>query len=93
MDIVDGVRVARLMPMPKKQLGLSNGLSVNEITDAEGALARAGLEVYDIIIKVNGTEVDSRTGLREELDKVAKDSEYELLIMRDGKEKTLKAKK
>jgi hypothetical protein len=93
MDIVDGVRVARLMPMPKKQLGLKNGLSVNEITDADGALARAGVDVYDIIIKVNGEEIDSRGGLRDAMDKVEKGVEYEILILRDGEENTLKAKR
>jgi hypothetical protein len=93
MDIIEGVRVARLMPMPKKQLGLKNGLSVNEITDADGALPRAGLEVYDIIIKVNGENVDSRSGLRDAMDKVAKDAEYEILILRDGEEKTLKTRR
>jgi hypothetical protein len=93
MDIVEGVRVARLMPMPKKQLGLDNGVSVNEITDADGALARAGLEVYDIIIKVGTVTIDSRTALREEMGKLTKGTEYELLILRNGEEKTLKAKK
>ncbi|MCB9936592.1 MAG: hypothetical protein H6840_12980, partial [Planctomycetes bacterium] len=45
MDIIEGVRVARLMPLPRKQLGLDHGLSVNEIVDADKPLARAKLEV------------------------------------------------
>ena len=93
MDIVDGVRVSRLMPMPKKQLGLENGLSVNEIVDADGALARAGLEVYDIIIKVNDKSVDTRTELRDQMNDVKRGSEYSIEVMRDGKIKTLKSSK
>ncbi|MCB9894626.1 MAG: PDZ domain-containing protein [Planctomycetes bacterium] len=93
MDIVEGVRVARLMPMPKKQLGLDHGLSVNEIVDSDKPLARARLEVYDIILAVNGKDVDTRTELRDALAGVEKGAEYEIKILRDGAEKTLKAKK
>ena len=93
MDVIDGVRVSRLMPMPKKQLGLDNGLSVNEIVDAEGPLARAGLEVYDIVLKVNDEAVDTRTGLRDQMNKIKRGDEYSIEIMRDGKKQTLKAKK
>ena len=93
MDVIDGVRVARLMPMPKKQLGLKHGLSVNEIVDADKALARAGIEVYDIILNVNGKDMDTRTDLRSALGKVEKGAEFEVTVLRDGKEVTLKATK
>lgn len=93
MDIIDGIRVGRLMPLPKKQLGLENGLSVNEIVDADGALARAGLEVYDIITKIDDAKVDTRTELRDRLNDVKRGSEYTIEIMRDGKTKTIKATK
>jgi S1-C subfamily serine protease len=93
MDIVEGVRVARLMPLTKQQLGLDHGLSVNEIIDADKALARAGLEVYDIILTVNGTNCDLRTDLREALAKLERGTEYEIVIMRKGEKQTLKATK
>lgn len=93
MDIVEGVRVARLMPLTKQQLGLDHGLSVNEIIDADKALARAGLEVYDIILTVNGTKCDLRTDLREALAKLERGTEYEIVIMRKGEKQTLKATK
>ena len=93
MDVIEGVRVARLMPMPKKQLGLTHGLSVNEIVDSDKALARARLEVYDIILSVNGKNVDSRTDLRDVIAGIEKGAEYEVVILRDGENKTLKAKK
>jgi hypothetical protein len=91
MDVIEGVRVSRLMPLPKKQLGLDHGLSVNEIVDSDRALARARLEVYDIILDVNGKDVDSRTGLRDALAGIEKGAEYEMTILRDGKKKTIKA--
>ncbi|MCG3182442.1 MAG: hypothetical protein ICCCNLDF_00504 [Planctomycetes bacterium] len=91
MDIIEGVRVARLMPLPRKQLGLDHGLSVNEIVDADKALARARLEVYDIILEVNGAKMDSRTELRDALAGIEKGKEYEVVILRNGEKKTLKA--
>jgi hypothetical protein len=93
MDVIEGVRVARLMPLPRRQLGLENGLSVNEIVDADKALARAGLEVYDIILKVDGVKVDSRMELRNAMNAVEKDAEFKLEIMRAGKQIELKGKK
>lgn len=93
MDIVEGVRVARLMPLPKKQLGLTHGLSVNEIVDADRALSRAGVEVYDIILDVNGANVDTRTELRDAMNKVEKGGEFEMTVLRDGEKVTLKATK
>lgn len=91
MDVIEGVRVARLMPLPRKQLGLDHGLSVNEIVDADKALARAGLEVYDIVLEVNGGKMDSRTQLRDALAGIERGKEYEIVILRGGEKKTLKA--
>lgn len=93
MDVIEGVRVARLMPLPRRQLGLENGLSVNEIVDADKALARAGLEVYDIILEVNGTKVDSRMELRNAMNTMEADGEFKLAIMRSGKPLELKGRK
>ncbi|MBZ0135930.1 MAG: PDZ domain-containing protein [Planctomycetes bacterium] len=93
MDVVDGVRVARLMPLPKKQLGLTHGLSVNEIVDADSALARAGLEVYDIILQVGDANVDSRSELRDAVAGLKKGDEFEMTVLRDGEKLTLKTKK
>lgn len=93
MDVVEGVRVARLMPLPRKQLGLSHGLSVNEVVDADKALARVGVEVYDIILEVDDGKVDSRTELRDAMNKVKPGQEFSLTVMRDGEKLTLKGKK
>jgi hypothetical protein len=91
MDVIEGVRVARLAPLPRKQLGLDNGLSVNEIVDASRALGRAGLQVHDIIVEVNGSAVDSRMELRNAVNGIERGKEFTIKVMRDGKAKELKA--
>ncbi|MBX3458683.1 MAG: PDZ domain-containing protein [Planctomycetes bacterium] len=93
MDVVEGVRVARLLPLTRKQLGLDHGLSVNEIVDADKALARAGLEVYDIILEVNSSKVDSRNELRDAMNGIERGSDYTLKVMRGGKPLELKVKR
>lgn len=92
-DVVGGVRVARLTPLVRKQLGLENGLSVNEIVNADGILAECGLEVYDIILEINGEKVDTRTALRDAVASLKKGEDLKLTIMRDGKKETLKVKR
>ncbi len=91
MDIIEGVRVARLMPLPRQQLGLDNGLSVNEVVDADKGLPRAGVQVYDIILEINGTPVDSRTDLRKAVKAVESGAEYTVKVLRKGERKELKA--
>ena len=92
-DVVGGVRVARLTPLVRKQLNLDNGLSVNEIVNADGILAESGLEVYDIILEINGEKVDTRTALRDAVASLKKGEDLKLTIMRDGKKETLKVKR
>lgn len=93
VDIVDGVRVARVGPLVRKQLALDNGLEVKEITDPDGALARLGIEVYDIIVEAKGSKVDTRNGLREVMDGIKRGEEVTVVILRDGKKQTLTGKK
>ena len=92
-DIVGGIRIARVQPILRKQLGLENGLEVKEITDADGALAKLGIEVYDIILEAEGVKVDTRSGMREVLDGVKSGEEFSVVIMRAGKKETLTGKK
>ncbi len=92
-DVVGGVRVSRVTPLVRKQLGLENGLSVNEIVNPDGILAESGLEVYDIILEINGEKVDTRTALRDAVIALKKDEDLKLTIMRDGKKETLKVKR
>jgi PDZ domain len=92
-DVVGGVRVSRLSPLVRKQLNLENGLSVNEIVNADGILAESGLEVYDIILEINGEKVDTRGALRDAVAALKKGEDLKLTIMRDGKKETLKVKR
>lgn len=91
MDVVGGVRISRLLPLLRRQLNLDHGLSVNEIVDADGVMARAGVEVYDIILKVNGEEMDTRMDVRNAVSGVEEGSEINVEVLRDGERKTLKA--
>jgi hypothetical protein len=93
MDVIEGVRVSRLMPLPRKQLGLEYGLSVNEIVSADKVLATAGCEVYDIILEVDGKRMDSRTDLRNAVNAVEKGKEFTVKILRNGEKKELKGKR
>jgi hypothetical protein len=93
MDVIGGVRVSRLMPLTRRQLGLEHGLSVNEILNEKGALARAGVEVHDIILKVDDKSIDTRTDLRQTLNAIEEGQEFKLTILRDGKEQQLTANK
>jgi type II secretory pathway component PulC len=92
-DLIGGVRVSRLTPLVRKQLNLDNGLSVNEIVNADGILAESGLEVYDIIIEINGEKVDTRMALRDAVASLKAGEDLKLTIMRDGKKDTLKVKR
>jgi hypothetical protein len=92
-DLVEGIRVARVQPLVRKQLGLENGLEVKEITNADAALARLGIEVYDIILEAKDTKVDTRGGLREIMTGVKAGEEYSVVILRNGKKQTLTGKK
>jgi hypothetical protein len=84
-DLVAGVRVSRLTPLMRSQLGLENGLSVNEIVDADGPLAAARLEVYDIILELNGEKQDTRDGLRQAVKALKPGGELKLKVLRKGK--------
>ena len=78
-------KLARLMGRPYQ--------TVNEIVNADGILAESGLEVYDIILEINGEKVDTRTALRDAVAALKKDEDLKLTILRDGKKETLKVKR
>lgn len=92
-DVTAGARVARVGPLVRTQLGIDNGLEVKEITDADAALPRAGIEVYDIILKVNDVTLDTRSGLRETMDGIEGGAEFKVEVIRRGKRVTLSGRK
>jgi len=61
--------------------------------EANSAAAKAGLQVKDIIISMNGTKITSSTDLRKYLyTKVSKGDEIKFGVYRDGKQITLNVK-
>ncbi|MGM0831546.1 MAG: DegQ family serine endoprotease [Pseudomonadota bacterium] len=56
--------------------------------DPEGPAAQGGLQAGDVIIEVNGEEVDRSSTLPRLIGRVAPGSDVELTLMRDGEEVT-----
>jgi serine protease Do len=70
-----GLEVRPLSPAERAQVGLSNGLVVE---DVDGAAAQAGIQQGDVIVAVNGTPVRSVEQLR---DIVAKAGRHVALLV------------
>ncbi|TFH85451.1 DegQ family serine endoprotease [Billgrantia azerbaijanica] len=64
-----------------------NGALIADL-DPEGPAARGGLRAGDIILAVNGEEVDRSSTLPRLIGQIAPGEEAELTILRDGRERT-----
>ncbi|MBX9963881.1 MAG: DegQ family serine endoprotease [Burkholderiales bacterium] len=73
-----GLGVRPLSPAERAQVGLTNGLVVE---DVDGAAAKAGIQQGDVIVSVNGTLVKSVEQLRDIVAKAGK--HVALLVQRD----------
>ena len=69
-------------------INTSKGVLVSDVLKASPA-EKAGLEAGDIILKINGREVEGIGQLRNTIAMVAPGTKVELLIYRNGKEKTV----
>jgi C-terminal processing protease CtpA/Prc len=79
----------------RQQLGLAKdqGLLVEQVM-AESPASRAGLRQFDILIQVNGQPVkSSTTAFRKTLTDMAPGAEVEVVVLRQGKQETLKGLK
>lgn len=65
-------------------LGLKNGVVVKQVHPGSGA-ENAGLEVHDIILSLDGAEVDSPQTLRDTIQQCEVDEEVTLVLVREGK--------
>jgi S1-C subfamily serine protease len=75
-----------------EQLGLKKdqGLVVQEIRP-DSAAAKAGLKVYDILLELGGKPIPSEVGeLTRMLGDVKADTPVDLVILRKGKQETIK---
>ncbi|MFQ6109176.1 MAG: Do family serine endopeptidase [Candidatus Aminicenantales bacterium] len=53
---------------------------------------KAGLKRYDVVVEINGEPVEGPNDLRFKIAEISPGTEIEIKIIRDGKEKTVKAK-
>lgn len=79
-----GLSVSEISETEKQQLGLDHGLRVSEVI---GQVAeRAGLQAGDIILSLNGRDLDSLADLAEINASLPTDSPLPLLVERDGQQ-------
>ena len=83
-----GIRMQELTPESAKQMKLkeSSGIYVGSVISG-GAAAKAGVREGDVILRINGYEVNTTPQLQEQLAKYAPGNSVQLAISRDGKEK------
>lgn len=84
-----GLKLDTLDKSARRQLGVDNGVRIEDI--APGPAADAGLQPDDIIISVDTTDVDSPHAMLEALNEA--DGSAALLVMRDGVRRYLSLQK
>ncbi len=79
-----GLSVTELSEAEKQRLGLDHGLRISEVT---GEVAeKAGLQEGDIILSLNGRDIDSMADLAEINASLPADSPLPMLVERDGQQ-------
>lgn len=88
-----GARTEGVNAVMAEALGLDRprGAIVEEIL-AGGPAAKAGLKRRDVILAIDGTDIYDDNGIRFKLATFTPGHRAELLVWRDGKERTLKAR-
>ena len=87
-----GVRMDSVTPAFAEEygLGVSAGALVMEVVAASAAEA-AGVEINDVIVAVNGIPVSGSNDLRNKIGMLLPSERVEVLVHRDGRERTLSA--
>lgn len=86
-----GVIPGDLTPVMRDKFGVKNG-AVVESVDKDTPAEKAGIQVKDVIIEVNGKAIKSGAELRRAAQAIAPGTEVKIVIIRDKKEKTLTVK-
>ncbi len=88
-----GVNIQDITPDLKDQFKLTStkGAIVSQV-HKDSAADKAGVKVEDVIVRYNGKEVEDVRTLRNAVAATAPGTKVNLVILRDGKEKTLIAK-
>lgn len=88
-----GVQIQPIDESSAQAMGLKtrNGALVADVVD-DGPAEKAGVETGDVILEFNGMKVNSVDHLRNTVSASKPNRRYDLIIVRDGKRKTLKVK-
>lgn len=93
-----GVRYVLLSPAIKKKFNINaehgamvlrEGIPDRPAILPNSAAAKAGLLEADVILELNGTLIDEKTGIEDVLEKIAIGEEVPVKILREGKEQIL----
>ena len=85
-----GFAPERLSPADQQRYSVKEGVLVISVTEGSPA-AKAGLQVEDVITKINGQPVTDEAELRNTIARTAPGQQVTLTVIRGGKEETLKA--
>lgn len=86
-----GVTVNSLSDQLKEYFGVKEGVLVTSVT-ADSAAAKAGVKAGDVIVSVNGSNIEDPDDLRSRVRDIDAGAEFTLGIMRDKRSMTLKGK-
>ena len=86
-----GMKLGSVTPKDRENLGLPEmeGLAIVGV-DANSAAEKAGVKANDILVKVNGKPVPNDGAGFEKLVKDLNADKFDIIVIRDGKEETLK---
>lgn len=88
-----GVGIEDIDPVMAESLGLEDakGVVVTEITEGSAA-EKAGFKPYDVVIEFEGEKVKTMNEFRNRVAMLKPGTEVKIVVLRDGKRKTLRAK-
>jgi serine protease Do len=87
-----GVLIQDVTPDLAKQFGLSNtkGALVGQV-NKDSAADKAGIKPGDVVVRYDGKAIENSGELRNKVAATSPDSKVEIVLIRDGKEHTVKA--
>ncbi len=86
-----GLLPADLTPVLSEKLGAKHGALVEHV-DKDSPAENGGIQVKDVIIRVDGKEIRNASELRRTIQSIAPGTEVKIVVIRDKKEKTLNVK-
>ncbi len=86
-----GMKLGSVTPKDREDLGLPDmeGLAI-VVVDPDSAAEKAGVKAKDILVKINGKPVPNDGAGLEKLVKDMNAEKFDIVVLRDGKEETLK---